>query len=585
MNKGKLKITKEQYNRIFASGLINENQEPKVKGGLNRVDKAFKKEFKGDLTESDDQLKRETLGLIKYLYRKSDEFSPFWVENNLSYDNICDALEASKLVIKKDGAYELSKSLGSPEKAIQAVEDELRAMMGNDETPKSDLEEGDWFDNLSDHPVNQPEPQYRQGTKVNNPKFGVLSYNREMALLKGEDGNIYAFYYDMIDRDSFEEYADLVVVDTQPDGEGGVDVEYGDDWEIDEDVIENYVNDNLDSLKIGKGLDAWESGDYQLVLVDDELKQDLLDIYDKDKNLVKILGGLNEGEREDSLAGMDKFRVATKKAFTPDPNKPEKTPEDIARIKAKLADIRAKELASREKEKISGEDLDEMTSTGSVGGQFTAPMSGAPVIKREIPVVKEESDLGAGYTHFAILKATGQIADGWDYTDVDNESIKYYTKLDLTDNFPENKLSDFKVVTRKALEKSGVNPADTNNWYKSHLNETLDVGGAGNFQYDTPGGLTMDLGKNNPKTKAETKTQWAGGSFAEFNDCVKLNNKPVGTGCSAGAVDNVVKLKKSKGNVNAPSLGENKIYEAIAKKTGKTIEEVKAVIVSKNNKG
>jgi hypothetical protein len=37
------------------------------------------------------------------------------------------------------------------------------------------------------------------------------------------------------------------------------------------------------------------------------------------------------------------------------------------------------------------------------------------------------------------------------------------------------------------------------------MNETMDVASAGNFQYDTPGGLTMDLGKNNPKTKAETK--------------------------------------------------------------------------------
>jgi hypothetical protein len=64
-----------------------------------------------------------------------------------------------------------------------------------------------------------------------------------------------------------------------------------------------------------------------------------------------------------------------------------------------------------------------------------------------------------------------------------------------------------------------------------------------------------------------------------------MNNKPAGAGCSAGAVDNVVKLKKTKGNVNAPSLGENKIYEAVAKKTGKTIDEVKAIITAKKAKG
>jgi hypothetical protein len=56
----------------------------------------------------------------------------------------------------------------------------------------------------------------------------------------------------------------------------------------------------------------------------------------------------------------------------------------------------------------------------------------------------------------------------------------------------------------------------------------------------------------------------------------KLNNNKVAQngGCSQGAVDNVVSVKKSKGSVISPSLGENKIYEAIAK-TGKTIEEVK----------
>lgn len=49
------------------------------------------------------------------------------------------------------------------------------------------------------------------------------------------------------------------------------------------------------------------------------------------------------------------------------------------------------------------------------------------------------------------------------------------------------------------------------------------------------------------------KTQWAG---VEFDDCTKLNNNKEAQngGCSTGAIDNVVKLKKTKSNVNAPSL-------------------------------
>lgn len=58
------------------------------------------------------------------------------------------------------------------------------------------------------------------------------------------------------------------------------------------------------------------------------------------------------------------------------------------------------------------------------------------------------------------------------------------------------------------------------------------------------------------KTKAQTKTQYPDGGFVEFNDCVKLNNKPAGSGCSTGAIDNVVKIKKTKGNIISPSLNE-----------------------------
>jgi hypothetical protein len=674
-NKGKLKITKEQYNRIFASGLIKENiggdntspyveyykdmagEEPfklgdnkyqyvwaiypsgkkdigvyafgqdlvydyetfrkmhnineeqavKIKGGLNRVDKEFKKY---SLKEGEDQLKRETLDLIKYLYRKSDDFSPFWGENDLTYDDICDALEASKLIIKKDGGYEISKSLGDSEKAKQAIEDELRAIISNDKTPKREIEEGDWFDNHPDHPANQPDPQYSKGTHIKNPKLIVVGYNGEFAFVKSQDGTLYAFYYDNIDRNSFEEYADREVIDTYPDGEGGYDVDYSDDWDIDDEVLTDYINDNASGFKVGQGLDAWESGDYELVKLDDELKQELLDMYDKDPMVLKTLGGLNESETEDEKMARIKAVLAQRRADSQryeDEYFKKRDAQNILNTKKAEKQMTLKDMpepVSEPKKSVGQHNMfggiDEMGTGGAMGGTNTISVGAgytpalnmgdddSAIVKKtmpNVPVVKEDSDLGAGYTHFAIMKSNSKIVDGWDYTGVDNESIKYYVKMDLNDNFPENKTSDFKIVTKRFLDKNGVNSSDSNNWYVPSLNEAMDVAGAGNFQYDTPGGLTMDLGKNNPKTKAETKTQWAGGAFVDFNDCVKLNNKPAGTGCSAGAVDNVVKLKKTKGNVNAPSLGENQIYEAIAKKTGKTIEEVKAIIKSKNIKG
>lgn len=57
---------------------------------------------------------------------------------------------------------------------------------------------------------------------------------------------------------------------------------------------------------------------------------------------------------------------------------------------------------------------------------------------------------------------------------------------------------------------------------------------------------------------ATDKTQWAGGEFVELDDCTKLNNNKEAQngGCSTGSIDNVVKLRKTASNVNAPSLGK-----------------------------
>lgn len=113
----------------------------------------------------------------------------------------------------------------------------------------------------------------------------------------------------------------------------------------------------------------------------------------------------------------------------------------------------------------------------------------------------------------------------------------------------------------------------------NQLEEGTSTETAGNYGYDTPGGWedkefmlsTGKGGKAPVSTKkkkpiwpggaivgesAIDKTQWAGGEFVEFDDCTKLNNNKEAQngGCSTGAIDNVVKLKKSKSNVNAPSL-------------------------------
>jgi len=68
------------------------------------------------------------------------------------------------------------------------------------------------------------------------------------------------------------------------------------------------------------------------------------------------------------------------------------------------------------------------------------------------------------YTHFAVNKETGKIATGWE-TISDVESLKYYAKTDLEDM--DLKPSDFKILSSKALIRSGVDPYNYENWAKS----------------------------------------------------------------------------------------------------------------------
>lgn len=78
------------------------------------------------------------------------------------------------------------------------------------------------------------------------------------------------------------------------------------------------------------------------------------------------------------------------------------------------------------------------------------------------------------------------------------------------------------------------------------------------------------------KENAQKDTQYPGGGFVELDDCTKLNNNKVAQdgGCSQGAVDNVVTTKTSANSV----VAKENVYEAVAKKTGKTIDEVRAII-------
>jgi len=539
-----VKISKEQYNRIFASGLINEE----VAGGLSRVDKSFKKTFSGKniqnldsvsedkfnitkpnrsiptatqkfgkpIMESEDQIKKETIELIKFLYRKSEEFSPFWTEHGLTYDDICKALLGKNLIINANGKYELSKTLGSPQQAIQAVEDELRDLTQGEEgqegeekiEPSQEIEEDNYpagAANDSNAPWNQTDSNRTSPMKPKHIILHVIAYNGEIALLKSADGTLYVFFYQNVDKKVLKNYASVEMTHVGKDEDGNPDYDYGDDFDIDDQVFTNYVNDNLDKLSKGEGVNDYEQG-IDIIKIDDGLKNELMSLYDKDKSIAKALGPIEETWDDTFSNFKDQFTKKTNTHPSEDPKAKQ------SRIVTKLAELKAKEEQRKEKEvadlqarNASGSDIEETTGAAS-SGAFTGPLT-QPVVKREMPDVPIVGETTAG------------------------------------------------------------------------------SGSVGAYDANALPGINRDGSfKETKKTNAQKKTQMSGGGFVKFNDCTKLNNKPAGSGCSKGAVDNVVSVKKTKGNVTAPSLSEDAIYETIAKKTGKSIESIKTIIESKKSK-
>ena len=61
-----------------------------------------------------------------------------------------------------------------------------------------------------------------------------------------------------------------------------------DNFDINGEVIENYVNDNLNSLSIGDGVDALEEGK-DLVKINLEVARELMILYKGNNELKKIL--------------------------------------------------------------------------------------------------------------------------------------------------------------------------------------------------------------------------------------------------------------------------------------------------------
>lgn len=143
--------------------------------------------------------------------------------------------------------------------------------------------------------------------------------------------------------------------------------------------------------------------------------------------------------------------------------------------------------------------LPESTGAGSSGafvGAMSAPIKKTNTLSPEksLQGLSEDNSINPKYTHFAVFKSNGKIVDGWEYPDTEPEDIKYYSKMDLNDNFPEYKVNMFKIYTIRGLKNLGIdNPFDSSNWGRpdyseeNMIDEAIDSSGVVAFKSERNG--------------------------------------------------------------------------------------------------
>ena len=496
----KLIITKEQYNILIKAGLIKESNASMVKGGPNRIQKNFNTEF-SKISEDDaldvvnikarntslpssmqkpikahkpihenekggsDKISKEISDLLKHLYGNESQFnSDYWVgEKGKTCKEIEEVLTDKGLIVKRGRNYIVPKSLGTKEEAKAAIEECIREFVGE---PMEEIEED--YPLGAEHdpraPYNKKEPESIE----NRTDYDIFVFNRDIAILN--QGTEF-FLLDFSDN--------------------GVDYE---GREMGEDDINLFLNNNEGELpKI-------------LIPLDNDLVDELGQMYNlnshfmhKLEQIKTIMGGMNEGLQDFSN------------------EYPEQSPEEIARLKRKIEDIRAKELASR------------------------------PQMRSKHPLDEPK----------------------------EREYDPNQTELELDETGCASAMSTFSPIVPIGTPIR----RDESTVYESNVAST------GNFIYDNPGlanvGRNGEFEKGGEKPKAFKEPQYPGGGIVKQPKCSEPNNNKDAQrgGCNSGASS--LKMEKPSGSIITPSLGENKIFEEIAKRTGKTIEEVKQIISNK----
>jgi len=134
-------------------------------------------------------------------------------------------------------------------------------------------------------PWNQKDIEVERKEKGESPAsllFELCGTDQEFALFKDKKNpkDLYISYIEDPERIGLEEYRGFrreATGERDEDGDGQYETTYEDTFEDSD--IENWAFDNISREDIGEGLDAWESGDFLTVKLDQELAKELYEDF------------------------------------------------------------------------------------------------------------------------------------------------------------------------------------------------------------------------------------------------------------------------------------------------------------------
>lgn len=554
-----LKITKEHYDSLFG---INENHPaegsyiPQSEEGNGKTTDSFNENISEDINTILDstQFIGDFLNAMKeFLNNPSQEgLSPFWVKNGVTWGDLISLMTSFGIVLVTAAGVEegitIVKDRNAIKKGVKFLGRHLwnifskkkRYDMSNKGSVIQDegLTERDgdypagaehdpsapW--NQNDDYEEEPEVEYRTASKIIfEPIFFEGLAQDDITIFKHNE-KLFVYGGGYRNGEELEEYCNT-------------------NQDISVDCISNFVNDTYahGKFKVGTYTDDYLRNNV-LTVVDNNVKNDLLKYYGDSEKLSQILGGIEETTTTGSVGGS----YVTPKIWA-------KSPSDMKFGKSPIykgGKILKKPISEIDKVKMERfvAEIDMYI--------FAEDKEHAIVEANNIAkLVNKKFDANARVTKI-VPRGFGQLGENFQGPTTDIDGIT----SSLVRMYGNDPITDDKQIQQLINKTFNGHNADNKTKRDFYLMFSDKIKTLNRPELNTYAQMYNYIGRRCVNETLERKGQ------VEFDDCTKLNNNTEAQegGCSVGAVDNVVKVDES-------------IIKEVAKKTGRSISEVKEIIL------